>query len=58
MQRYPSSPARGGNCSNGGIVPNTAFIFRAFVATPWTLSYLSIFSSFCLALNLILPGGE
>ena len=32
-------PARGGRCSNGGIVPNTAYIFRAFVATPRTLSY-------------------
>ncbi len=45
-------PARGGKCSNGGIVPNTAFIFRVFVATPRTPSYLCIFSSFYLALNL------
>ena len=45
-------PARGGKCSNGGTVPNTAFIFRAFVATPRTLSYLCIFSLFYLALNL------
>ena len=27
------SPARGGKCSDGGIVPNTAFIFMVFVAT-------------------------
>ena len=39
-------------CSNGGIVHNTAYIFRVFVATPRTLSYLCIFSSFYLALNL------
>ena len=44
-------PAWGGKCSIGGIVPNTAFIFRAFVAAPRTQSYLCIFSSFCLALN-------
>ena len=24
---FSSCPARGGKCSNGGIVPNTAFIF-------------------------------
>ena len=46
------NPARGGKCSNGEIVPNTAFIFRVFVATPRSLSYLCIFSSFHLALNL------
>ena len=51
------APARGGKCSDGGIVPDTAFIFRVFVATPWSLSYLYIFSSFYLALN-ILQGGE
>ena len=45
-------PARGGKCSNGGIVPNTAFISRVFASTPRTLSYLCIFSSFYLALNL------
>ena len=45
-------PARGGKCSVGGIVPNTAFTFRVFVATPRSLSYLCIFSSFYLALNL------
>ena len=44
--------ARGGKCSNGGTLPNTAFIFRAFVATPRTLSYLCIFYSFYLALDL------
>ena len=49
---------RGGKCSNGGTVPNTAFIFRAFVANPRSLSYLCIFSSFYLALYFILPGGE
>ena len=43
---------RGGKCSIGGIVPNTAFIFRAFVVAPRTQSYLCIFSSFYLALNL------
>ena len=42
----------------GGIVPNTAFIFRVVVATPHTQSYLCIFSSFNLDLNLKLPGGE
>ena len=51
-------PARGGKCINGGIVPNTAFIFRVFLATPQTLSYQCIFSSFYLALNLKLPGCE
>ena len=51
-------PAWGGKCSNGGIVPNTACIFRAFAAAPRTQSYLCIFSSFYLALNLKLPGGE
>ena len=45
-------PAWGGKCSIGGIVPNTAFIFRAFVAVPRTQGYLCIFSSFYLALNL------
>ena len=45
-------PARGGKCSDGGIVPNTAFILRVFVPTPRSLSYLCIFSSFYLALNL------
>ena len=52
------SPARGGKCSNGGIVPNTAFILRVFVAILRTLSYLCIFYSFYHALNLKLPGGE
>ena len=47
-----SPPARGGKCSNGGIVPITASIFRVFVVTPRNLSYLYIFSSFHLALNL------
>ena len=47
-----NNPAWGGMCSIGSNVPNTAFIFRAFVAIPRTLSYLCIFSSFCLALNL------
>ena len=50
--------ARGVKCGNGRIVPNTAFIFRVFVATPRTLGYLCIFSSFYLALNLKLSGGE
>ena len=36
-------PAWGGKCYVGGIVHNTAFIFRAFVATPRTLSCLCIF---------------
>ena len=49
---YFLNPAKGGKCSNGGIVPNTAFIFKAFVATPWTQSYLCIFSLFYLTLNL------
>ena len=47
-----SAPAWGGKCSDGGIVPNTAFIFRVFVATPRTPSYICIFCSFYLALNL------
>ena len=51
-------PAGGGKCSDGGIVINAAFIFRVFLATPRTLSYLFIFYSFYLALNLKLPGGE
>ena len=46
------TPAWGGKCSIGGIVPNTAFIFMAFVAAPRTQSDLCIFSSFSLALNL------
>ena len=35
-----------------GIVPNTTLIFRVFVATPRTPSYLCIYYSFYLALNL------
>ena len=45
-------PVWGDKCSDWGIFPNTAFIFRVFVATPRTPSYLCIFSSFFLALNL------
>ena len=51
-------PARGGKCSNGRIVPNTAFTFRVFVVTSRSLSNLCILSSFHFALNLKHPGGE
>ena len=47
--RYPH---KGRQVQYWGIVPNTAFIFRVFVVTPRTLSYLGIFSSLYLALIL------
>ena len=49
---YIYCPAKGSNCSNGGIVPNTAFTFRVVLATPRTPSNLCIYSSFFLAHNL------
>ena len=55
---FRSAPQGEVSAVMGGLFPNTVFIFRAFVATPRALSYLCIFSSFYLALNLILPGSE
>ena len=52
LQHFITPPQGEVSAVMGGIVPNAAFIFRVFVATPWTLSYLCISSSFYLALIL------
>ena len=38
--------------------PSYSIPWWVFGATPWILSYLCVFSSFYLALNFKLPGGE